>query len=284
MPALKKYRFIYTLLIGGLLAFSSQQDKKPPLSKVLPPEFCNTQNVTFKDGEEVTYKLYYQLNFIWLAAGEIVFRVEETPDTYKVTADGRTISAFEWFYKVEDHYETILDKKTMLPIEFTRDISEGKFQLYNRFVFDQENRKVISYKGKSRDNLKIEYYDLSHCMHDMMSILYYVRNMDFDAIGENETFPVSIFLENEYPLNVKMLSKNEIKRFKGLGKYKAHSISPEVLEGYYFNEGTEMKIWFTADSNKIPLMVESPVSVGSVKAVLKKWRGLRHPFDAVYFE
>lgn len=285
MFKMRNHKYFFILLaIAGLFAFTEMSEIGEG-GKMMPlPEYCNGENITFQDGEEVTYKMYYQLNFLWLAAGEIVFKVKELDNTLKITCQGRTISAFEWFYKVRDYYETIIDKETMLPLEFTRDIQEGKFKLYNRFEFDQENKKVTSYKGRTKDDVKIEYYELSNCMHDMISILYFVRNMDIESYAVNDSFAVKVFLEEEYPLNVKVLEKDAVKRFKGLGKYKTHSVSPEVVAGHIFKDDTFMKVWFTADKNRIPLMIETPVSVGKVKAVLTSFRGLKHPFDAVYFK
>lgn len=245
---------------------------------------CETDNQAFLDGEEVTYKLYYQLNFIWISAGEVKFKVRENKNTYIITADGRTASAFEWFYKVEDHYKTVIDKKTLLPIEFVRDIHEGKFELYNKFTFDQINKKVTSYKGRDKDHLKIKQYDISGCMHDMMSIIYSTRNVNLDSFEKDDTFPVNVFLEDEYNLDVKLVEKNLVKRIKGLGKFRTHAISPELIAGDVFNAGTKMTVWVTADDNRVPLMIESPVSVGSVKAVLQDFRGLRHPFSSKFFD
>ena len=37
-----------------------------------------------------------------------------------------------------------------------------------------------------------------------------------------------------------------------------------------------MNIWVSDDKNKVPLLIESPISVGSIKAVLKSYSGLRH--------
>lgn len=249
-----------------------------------PIEYCDAENNTFQGGEEITYKIFYQLNFIWLPAGRIVFRVEDLGDTYKISCTGRTISAFEWFYKVRDYYESIIDKRTMLPIEFTRDIQEGKYEAYNHFEFDQVNKEVSTYKKRPGKEPQIEHHELTDCIHDLMSIIYYVRNMEIENYAVNDSFPVYLFLEEEYPLNVRVIEKDEVKRFRGLGKYKCHSISPEVISGYQFREGTEMLVWFTADRNRVPLMIESPVSVGSVKVVLETFRGLKHPFDAVYFD
>ncbi len=283
MPRKTKHRTLLFFSVLCLLAFRPIADMiSDTPSPVREMDHCWTENRTFTDGEEITYKLYYQLNFMWIGAGEVVFRVEETEDTYRIIADGRTISTFEWFYKVRDHYETIVDKETLLPIEFIRDIHEGKFKLYNKFVFDQENKKVTSYKGRDVHNTKIIKYELSDCMHDMMSILYRVRNMNFDSLAPNDLFPIQIFLEEEYPLDVKVFAKDEVKKIRNMGKFYTHGLSPEVLESHYFNAGTEMKVWVSADKNHLPLMIESPVSVGSVKAVLKDYKGLRHPFDSKY--
>jgi hypothetical protein len=45
-------------------------------------------------------------------------------------------------------------------------------------------------------------------------------------------------------------------------------------------EGASMKIWASADGNKVPLMIESPVSVGTVKVVLKSWKNLKYDTTA----
>ena len=41
-----------------------------------------------------------------------------------------------------------------------------------------------------------------------------------------------------------------------------------------------MNVWVSDDANRIPLLIESPVSVGSIKAVLKEYKGLRHPLSS----
>jgi hypothetical protein len=115
-------------------------------------------------------------------------------------------------------------------------------------------------------------------MHDMISIVYYLRNLNFDDLKVGETLPVDIFLEEKYPLTVRVLGKHEEKRFKGMGKQKAHVFSPEVIAGEVFSEGTQMTVWVSADKNKIPLMIESPVRLGKIKAVLEHYSGLRHDF------
>ena len=111
-----------SVLLTSLLWLTSPKSIEPI---DVAHDYCNTANYSWQGGEQVTYKLYYQLNFIWIAAGEATFKVKDVGDRYYISIDGKTISAFEWFYSVNDHYESVIDKKTLLPISFSRNIQEG---------------------------------------------------------------------------------------------------------------------------------------------------------------
>ena len=77
---------------------------------------CTIQNTTFQTGEEIVYKLYYNWNFVWFTAGEVVFRVKDLGTMYHLSAHGRTYKSYDWFFKVRDKYDTYVDKETLLPI------------------------------------------------------------------------------------------------------------------------------------------------------------------------
>ena len=101
--------------------------------------------------------------------------------------------------------------------------------------------------------------------------------------GDKVTFTGSaigamkIFMDKK-PWELKMTYKGKAsnKKIKGLGRYDALVISPELITGDVFPEGSEMKVYASDDENRIPLLIESPVSVGSVKAILKSYSGLKY--------
>ena len=66
------------------------------------------------------------------------------------------------------------------------------------------------------------------------------------------------------------------KKIKGLGVFEAYVFSPATIAGEVFKDGDEMKVWVSKDQNRIPLLIESPIAVGSVKAVLMDYKGLRY--------
>lgn len=246
-----------------------------------PNDACYMQNNTFQHGEELTYKLYYNVNFVWMAAGEVTFKVEDLGNQYHLSAVGKTYKSYEWFYKVNDYYDTYLDKNSLLPVVSIRDVHEGKYKLYDKVVMDQTNRKATSYRGDYPHDAKKKEVALTECMHDIMSILYYARNIDYNNMPNDGSFPIKIFMDREeFPLSVKYKGKEAKTAIKDLGKYKTIKVSPQVIDGRVFKEGTAINMWISDDANKIPVLIESPLSVGSVKVVLKKYYGLRYPFGA----
>lgn len=242
---------------------------------------CATPNTAFLGGEEIVYKIYYNWNFVWLSAGEVTFKVEDQGNTYKLTAKGRTYSTYEWFFKARDYYEAIVDKQTLKPIQTIRDIKEGGYTLHEEVSYALHSQKVTSRRKRGNQALEVRQFDLSGCVHDILSSIYYTRNQQFDDQKKGFTFPVNVFLDREeYPLTVEYQGKIHQLEVRGQGNFKALSFSPQTIPGHVFEEGNRMKIYASDDKNHLPLLIESPVSVGSVKAVLKSYKGLRYPVSS----
>lgn len=277
------------MLIFSIMAFTIPPTETDSTSINIPLldaekdviEPCFMENKTFQGGEEITYKLYYNWGIMWLSAGEVTFKVNDMGSQYHVAVAGRTYKSYEWFFKVRDYYDTYIDKNSLLPKTAIRNVREGKYRLYDEITFDQENKKASSLRGKTKDVATKKNYNLGECMHDMLSVIYYSRNIDFESYKEGEEFPVKIFMDKEvWPLNVKYKGKQSRKKVKGKGKFNTIKFSPQVVSGRVFKEGEKMMVYVSDDKNRIPLLIESPVSVGSVKAVLKNYKGLKYDMTA----
>ncbi len=276
-----KHNIIFaTLVLLGMLCLVSasvvHSDAETPAYSN-----CSMANTAFQSGEQTVYKLYYNWKFIWLPAGEVTFEVFETDQEYRLSAIGRTYSSYEWFFKVRDYYAAYVDKETLLPQLSIREVHEGGYHLYDKMTYDQDGRKITSLRGKSEEAAQSTNYTLKNCAHDILSIVYYVRNIDFENYAAGSEFPIEIFMDKEvWPLKLSYLGKEENIKIKGQGRFNTLKFRPQVISGNVFNDGAEMNIWVTNDQNRIPLLIESDVSVGSVKAVLKSWKGLRHPLSS----
>lgn len=275
--------FGFLALVSLLMAFSYPSLVPSPVTTTTSNALssCASENSTFVDGEQITYKLFYNWKFVWVAAGEVTFRVKDTGAQYYISAVGRTYKSYDPFFKVRDTYECYVDKQTLLPKVAIRTVEEGKYRLYDKVTFDRKNGKAKSLRGKSKEVAKVTEYPITDCIHDLLSIVYFARNIDFDNMNTGEKIPVNLFMDKEtWPLSVTYRGKQEKTRIKGNGKFKTLHFSPQVIAGEYFKEGTEMNIFVSDDQNRLPLIIESPLSVGSVKAVLKDYKGLKYEMTA----
>jgi Protein of unknown function (DUF3108) len=238
-------------------------------------------NVPFQSGEELVYKVYYNLNFVWIPAGEATFKVIDEGSRYHFAATGMTYDSYEWFYKVRDYFDTYADKQTLLPQTSIRHIKENRYSIYDKVDFDQKNRKASYVRGQVQERATLHGdLVLSDCMHDILSIVYYCRSLDYSSVQNGQVFPAKVMLDEEtHPLKYRFMAREE-KSIRGLGKFKALRFSPQLVAGNVFSENAQMKIWASDDANKVPLMIESPVAVGSVKIVLKSYKGLRYDLSA----
>ncbi|MEL6274855.1 MAG: DUF3108 domain-containing protein, partial [Bacteroidota bacterium] len=99
-----KTLLLLLLLPIGLLLSSRHNRSVGVVTPQSIPDPCATENAVFQDGEKIVYKLFYNWNFVWLAAGEVTFSVHDTGGEFHVAVRGRTYSSYEWFYKVRDNY------------------------------------------------------------------------------------------------------------------------------------------------------------------------------------
>ncbi len=262
---MKKHLYILTISLLTLIQSAA----------IAQDNFCGIKNTSFKAGEKLTFHVYYNMGWIWAGAGTAVFttNLEKVgdKDVYHIVGDGRTYKSYEWFYKVRDKYETYIDTTTLLPMRFVRNVNEGGMKFYNNVTFNREINRAVSKKGV---------HDIPHCIQDVLSTIYYARNIDYNKYQPGAKIPFDMFLdENVYHLYIKYMGKEKIKT--RYGTFNAIKIKPLLIDGTMFSGGEKMDVWVSDDKNHLPLRVDSPIIVGSVKVDLMGYENLRNPFDAI---
>lgn len=239
------------------------------------------EQTAFKGGEELVYKLYYNWGLVWISAGEVTFRVDDYGSSFHVSAEGRTYKSYDWAFKVRDYYECDITKENLLPEHSVRSVKEGSYFLYDELTYDQNNQKVVSKRGKTKSQTQQQSFQLKNQIHDVLSIIYYVRNTDFNTFRKDDVMPIEIFMDKKvWPLGIRYKGKESKVKVKGMGHFNTHRIIPEVITGDVFKEGDEMSVWVSDDANQIPVLIESPISVGTLKVVLKSYKGLKYPLSS----
>ena len=243
---------------------------------------CGLKNTAFQAGEKAVYTVYYKIGFVWIPAGEVTFSVEEDQDFYHLKAYGRTYNSYDRLFKVRDTYESKVDKKSLLPVVATRDINQGSYSKTSEMTFDYEKRQVKAYHGRSADRMQTDFVDMDKCLWDVLSIVYYTRNLDVSRLRPRDVVELNVgYDEKVYDIGMRFLKREENYRIRRAGgNFDLLKFSPSVIAGGVFNEGDEMKVWVSDDKNRIPIQIESPLRVGSVRVVLDSYENLKHPFTS----
>jgi len=264
---------IMTVLIVG----SGYAQKKPPKASLDTLETIDLPNMgqsVFGHGEYLRFRLHYGL----VDAGEAEIRVNRVGrrfhghEAYHIVGTGKTLGAFNWFFKVRDRYETYLDVDGVFPWEFVRDVREGGWTKQENYRFYQHLSAVKTQKG--------DVYKIPPFSQDMISSFYYARTLNFDTAKVGDVYSIPTFVdEEEFELRIKYLGREELK--SRTGTYRCLKFVPVVQEGRIFEEEEDMTVWITDDKNRIPVLAKAKVLVGSIKMELVEYDNLRNPLAKV---
>jgi hypothetical protein len=238
-------------------------------------DFCGVRNNAFSAGEHLTYKVFYTVAGVYVGAGEATFtstleRLNNKP-VYHIIGDGKTYSFYDNFFKVRDRYETYIDTLTMQPYKFIRNVYEGGYKKYENVTFNKVTNTAITNDGV---------FKVPGCVQDVISAIYYSRNIDFNKYKPGDKIPFTIFLDKEiFEMYIRYMGKETIKT--KYGKFKAIKFKPLLIKGTIFEGGEKMTVWVSDDQNKIPVRIESPISVGSIKVDMMGRKNLRYPLTSL---
>jgi hypothetical protein len=238
-------------------------------------EFCSIRNFSFQDGENITFKIFYNALGLYVDAGTASFTVTQenlgNKPVYHVVGTGTSNSSYDWIFKVRDKYESYIDTANLQPLKFIRNVDEGGHKIYENVTFNQQTNSAITTKGV---------YKVPNCVQDVLSAIYYARNIDFEKYAIGDKIPFTMFLDNEvYNLYIKYLGKETVKT--RYGKFNAIKFKPLLVKGTIFDGGEKMTVWVSDDANHIPLRIQSPISIGSVKVDMMMYRNLRYPLSSM---
>ncbi len=234
----------------------------------------SVENKAFTIGEELNYRLHYGV----INAGTAKLEVNKFDkkiagrEVYHIIGSGRSVGAFDWFFKVRDKYETFVDVDGLFPWLFLRDVSEGGYEIKQQYKFQQTKNQIDNGEGKT--------FEAPSGVQDMLSAFYYARSIDYSDAKKGEIFTVWSFVDDElWPLKIRYLGKEQVK--VGGKKYKALKFCPVVQAGRLFKDEEDVSVWISDDENKIPLLAQGKIFVGSIKFELTSAKGLASPLAKV---
>ena len=113
---------------------------------------------------------------------------------------------------------------------------------------------------------------------DIISSFYYLRNHpNIDKLKSGEAITIDMFFDDEITkFKLKYIGRQDITT--KFGTVSTMMFKPLVQTGRVFKEKESVTLWITDDDNKVPIRIKADLAVGSLKADLDEYKGLKNPF------
>lgn len=268
----------WSILVCLLCSVGMGQDTVAVRGEKLPWEgqqpvdaIRSVPQTAFREGE----RLVFDVGYAFITAGEAVMSIPKKDtafgrECYQILFTVNSTPSFSWIYRVDDRYETIVDKEGIFPWRFSQRIREGKFSRDYDAVLDQVNHVAVTEKGS---------FPIPPYIQDVVSAFYFVRTMDFSSSRPGErTILYNFTKDTSYTLAVKFLGRQQIK--VDAGTFRCVIVEPLIQEGGLFKSEGRVIIWLTDDERKIPVKVSTQVVIGSIDAELREYYGVAGPIRA----
>lgn len=240
----------------------------------------NPANFAFQNGESITLVANYKWGLVNTSIGEAVLKLSKEDYNDHIhfvsVVNIKTYSFFDNFFKVRDYFVSKFSAENMRPSYFHQDTREGKYTKTGTLYFDWTNKKLSGTCQRKTAPERAFTSDLQGCTFDFMSFIYYLRNIDFDAIKVNSDLKVTFALDDvQKTLNVKYKGAKKIKT--RAGKFNAIEVVVQLIENETFASKPEMSLFLSNDKNHIPLYAEMPLKIGGVRISLSEYSYLKFP-------
>ncbi len=241
-------------------------------------ELRTINNTAFQRGEKITFRVSYNSRLLGsVRAGEASLEIRPHNhkiggrNTMHVVGIGETRGLFNLFFRVENRYETFIDEQAIAPLLFIRRINEGGYRKSQDVMFNHFNNIAES----NTATVPVVPY-----VQDIISAFYFARTMDMSDVKVGDEFEVDFFLDDSvYVTKIVFDGREQVTT--RLGTFNTLRFKPMVLEGTVFSQPYPMTMWISDDKNKIPVLLESGLVVGSIRMELSEYKGLRNPLNAL---
>ncbi|MDR0422174.1 MAG: DUF3108 domain-containing protein [Proteiniphilum sp.] len=243
---------------------------------------CELTNTAFASGEDIRYDLYLNVAFLNARAGRGSLSVTEAnyrgENAYKMVMLLNTSGLAGNIYTVNDTLTSFIDMN-LRPLLFTKEASEGKDYSVERQSYSYEKgavniRAFRLWRGAEQYD---ETITTDHCTYDYLSVLPYIRNLNYTGMNPGDRHHIR-FISGKKPVNmyVNYQGISKIRANNGK-KYEVINLSLTILDEAFNDPKDALKASLTNDENRIPVIIDTTLKIGSIKAVLRSVSGVRHP-------
>jgi hypothetical protein len=217
-------------------------------------------------------KLNYTISWGFITAGTALMEVRPLADgKTEIWSFARNNGLFEQIYPVADTVYSRMRNEEFLPEVFKKTLHEGSYHNKSVIRFDRAGGKAwlsdtvftdpVKRKIKRSTDTVIAITGWERCI---LTAFYLVRTMDLE-VGKETRFS-AVSGKKRYDLRVVVHSREKVKT--DAGTFDCIKVEP-ILDGDgLFNASGRLFIWLSDDEKRLPVLMKSEITLGSIRAEL----------------
>ncbi len=211
----------------------------------------------FRAGEMLKFSVEYGP----IHAGYAYLEVPELRDwqghrVYHLLARAESNNFFSKIYKVRNRIDSYWDTAGRFSWRYSEDRHEGPHRFKDEIVFDHDREEARYENGQT--------FPIPPQVQDALSSFYFTR---FQALPLGGSILFDYHADKKSaPMLVKILGRDRVET--PVGRFNCVAIEPVLNAGGIFKNTGRLVIWITDDERRMPVLMKSKVTIGSISVVL----------------
>ncbi len=219
-------------------------------------------------------RLDYDIRYGFVTAGEASLITRAGPDSLSMQflTLAQNNGFFESVYPVKDTIRTVVRRGTYLPLSFKKITNEGGFHSRSLILFDRLAGRALVSDSVLTEKGRIKYkfdttVSLGADFHCIISAFYKVRSMPL--LPGTDLHLSAISGKKKYKMRVIVHGRETVT--VSAGTFKCLVVEPVIEGDGLFQAKGSLRSWLTDDYLRLPVLMKSKISVGSIRAELRSW-------------
>jgi hypothetical protein len=226
-----------------------------------PREILPASSRPFRPGEMLKFSVEYgpiQAGYAYLEVPEM--RDWQGHRVYHLLARAESNNFFSKIYRVRNRIDSYWDASGRFSWRYAEDRHEGPHRFKDEITFDHDRQEARYENGQT--------FPIPPQVQDALSSFYYTRFQPL-PLGGNILFDYHAS-QKSAPLMVKILGRDRVET--PAGRFNCVAIEPVLNAGGIFSSSGRLVIWITDDERRMPVLMKSKVTIGSINVVLVDMR------------
>ena len=213
-------------------------------------------------GEYLKFSVRYGI----ISAGDAYLEIPEVRSfhgrpVFTLVARAESNKFFSAFYRVRNRIESYWDTTGFFSRRFSENRHEGSYRELSEITFDYERGEAV-YKGGGPP------IAIPPQCQDALSSFYFSRTQPL-PMGGSVIFDYHASHRSQ-PIEVRVLGRQRIET--PAGTFNCVAIEPILKAAGIFSNQGRLVIWLTDDEYRMPVLMKSKVTIGSITVILTEVR------------